>query len=56
MKAGQRVVVTNTLHAYYGNGGVISTVSKDEEGTVMLVTLDNKKQVMVEPSDIMVTR
>jgi len=56
MKSGQRVVITNAFHAHRGQGGIISTVATDEDGVMIFVTLDNNLQVMVEPSDIKVTK
>lgn len=56
MKKGQTVTVTAPFHAYCGHTGTITMTATDEDGDIVFVRLGNGREVMLEPSDVEVTR
>lgn len=56
MKKGQTVTVTAPFHAYRGHTGTITNTATDKDGDIIFVRLGNGHEVMLEPTDVAVTR
>jgi hypothetical protein len=54
MKVQDKVVVTSPFHAYRGHTGVVTLVTEDRDGVVILARFGDGKEIMLEPADVRV--
>lgn len=55
MKEGNRAKVTNQFHARRGRVGIITSIGKDEYGTLVFLKFRDGFEVMLDPNDIKIT-
>lgn len=57
MKEGNKAIVTNPFHAYYGRTGIITEIGTDDQGDFVYLEIKTeirKDDVMFEANDIKV--
>ena len=55
MKEGDKAKVTNQFHAWRGRVGIITSIGKDEYGTLVFLKFKDGFEVILNPDDIKIT-